>query len=68
MKKEDLFFPRRTKPGKKNEEFIWIRKIFFLQGEKIISRGKRGKYLEKEKFFAEEKNNGEGKGGPFARG
>ena len=40
----------------------------FPAAQKINSRGKGGKYLEKENiFFAEEKNNGEEKGGSFAR-
>ena len=39
---------------------------YLFAGEKINSRGKRGKHLEKENvFFAEVKNNGEGKGGSF---
>ena len=38
-------------------------------GEKIDSRERGGKYLEKEStFFVERKNNVEGKGGSFARG
>ena len=41
----------------------------FFAGEKINSKGKGRKYLEKENvFFAEEKNNREGKAGSFARG
>ena len=40
----------------------------FSAAQKINSRGKGGRYLEKEFFFAKEKNNGEGKGGLFARG
>ena len=44
------------------------KKYVFFAGEKVNSRGKGGRYLEKEFFFAKEKNNGEGKGGLFARG
>ena len=41
----------------------------FSAAQKINSREKGGKYLEKENiFFAEEKSNGEEKGGSFARG
>ena len=42
--------------------------MFFVE-EKINSRGKKGKCLEKENiFFAEDENNGEGKGRSFAKG
>ena len=41
MEEENIFFQRRTKPGKKNEEYISRPKIgFFFAGEKINSRGK----------------------------
>ena len=58
MEKEDYicrrkiyFFQRRTILVKKNEEHIWRQKICFLQGEKIHSKGKGRKYLEKENVF-----------------
>ena len=63
------------------EDYIWRRKTYFFRREQNRERkmrnkfgnakgGKRGKCLEKKNmfFFAEENNNGEGKGGSFARG
>ena len=47
-KKENIFF-QKTKQGKK--KYIWRRNICFFAGEKIDSRGKGGKYLEKENMF-----------------
>ena len=42
---------------------------YMFAGEKICSRGKGRKHLEKQNMlFAEEKNNWEGKGGSFTRG
>ena len=68
FEKGKYIFLEENKTGK-DEEYIWSRKICFFAEEKINSRGKGGKYLEKENMlFAEEKNNGEGKGGSFARG
>ena len=58
MEKEDYiwrrkiyFFQRKAKPAKKNEEYSWRQKICFFAGEKINSRGKGGRYLEKEFFL-----------------
>ena len=48
MKKENIFFQRRRKPGKENEEFISRIKYVFFAEVKVNSNGKGGKYLEKE--------------------
>ena len=50
MEKENIFFQRRAKLGKKTEEYIWQKNMFF-EGEKNNSRGKGGKYLENENIF-----------------
>ena len=50
LEKENIFFQRRAKPDKKNEEYIWRQKYIFAV-EKINSRGKGEKYLEKEIFL-----------------
>jgi len=62
------FFQRRAKPGKKTEEYVWGKKCF-LKGRRITAEEKEENiWRTKICFFAKEKNNGEGKGGSFARG
>ena len=46
-----MFFQRQRKPGKEIRNIVGDRKyVFFVEG-KINSRGKEGKYLEKENIF-----------------
>ena len=40
FEKGKYIFQRRTKAGKKNEEYIWRRKICFLQGRRLIVKEK----------------------------
>ena len=60
-KRKMYFLQKRTKLRKKNEEFIWGQKIVFFSGEQINSRGKRGKYLEKENVLPGEEEEGKRK-------
>ena len=62
MEKKNVFFQRRRKLGKEMRNVFGDGKCVFFAKEKI-NRKKR-----MISIFVEEKNNGEGKGGSFARG
>ena len=50
MEKEYIFLQRRTKQGKKMRNKLENGKMLFAW-EKLHSRGKGGKYMEKENIF-----------------
>ena len=71
MEKEDYIWKRycseENKPGKKNEEYIWRRKICFWQGRRLTGKEKKENIWRRKICFLRRTKTEKEKGGNILR-